>query len=179
MAICWPFALHSFSPLASSWSNLAMAITARAMKLANRALSTAASETAAIVNGIGAKAELPSLSYDYAALEPVISSKIMELHHSKHHQAYVDNLNIAMEKYEDAVAKKDFETMISLQPALRFNGGGHINHSIFWKNLAPPSAGGGAPPTGELARYIEASFGDFEVRFHPHLKPGWFQSSHG
>jgi Fe-Mn family superoxide dismutase len=140
-----------------------MAITGRALKVAQRAMSTVSADTAAIVDGVGASVKLPSLDYDYAALEPVISGKIMELHHSKHHQAYVDNLNVALGKYKEASDKQDFETMISLQGALRFNGGGHINHSIFWKNLAPKSEGGGAPPTGELASYIERSFGDVDV----------------
>ncbi len=109
------------------------------------------------------KFTLPDLPYDYNALEPVISAEIMELHHKKHHNAYVTNLNAALEKYEEAEAKEDLATMISLQPAIRFNGGGHINHSIFWTNLAPQSQGGGAPPTGELADAIVEKWGSFET----------------
>ena len=93
-------------------------------------------------------AKLPDLSYDYGALEPVISGEIMQLHHSKHHNTYVTNFNAAMEKYAEAEQKGDIAGMIALQGAIKFNGGGHVNHSIFWKNLAPP--GECAPPEGEL-----------------------------
>jgi Fe-Mn family superoxide dismutase len=106
--------------------------------------------------------QLPALPYDYSALEPVINAEIMQLHHQKHHQAYVTNLNAALEKYEQAEAKEDLDTMISLQPAIRFNGGGHINHSIFWKNLAPKNQGGGEPPKGELADQINKKWGSLE-----------------
>lgn len=83
------------------------------------------------------KVTLPELQYDYAALEPIVSREIMEIHHSKHHQAYVTNYNAAKEQLDEAVAKADTNKIITLQGALRFNGGGHINHSIFWKNLSP------------------------------------------
>ena len=73
-------------------------------------------------------AKLPDLSYDYGALEPVISGEIMQLHHAKHHQTYVTNFNAAMEKYAEAELKGDVATMISLQGAIKFNGGGHVNH---------------------------------------------------
>ncbi|NXX71729.1 SODM dismutase, partial [Spizella passerina] len=89
------------------------------------------------------KHTLPDLPYDYAALEPHINAEIMQLHHSKHHATYVNNLNVVEEKYKEAVAKGDVTTQVSLQPALKFNGGGHINHSIFWTNLSPN--GGGEP----------------------------------
>ena len=78
----------------------------------------------------------PDLSYDYGALQPYISGEIMELHHSKHHKAYITNFNASLEKLHEA---KDPASIVSLQSALNFNGGGHINHSIFWKHLAPPS----------------------------------------
>jgi len=106
-------------------------------------------------------AKLPDLAYDYGQLEPFISGQIMEIHHKKHHQAYVNNLNIALEQYAAAEEKGDVAAMIHLQPALRFNGGGHINHSIFWQNLAPPSHGGGGEPTGALAAAINSDFGSF------------------
>ncbi|KAK2171270.1 hypothetical protein NP493_1085g00000 [Ridgeia piscesae] len=99
---------------------------------------------AAALGGVAARLKhtLPDMPYDYGALEPYISAEIMQLHHSKHHQAYVNNLNIAEEKLAEAEAKGDVSAMIALQPALRFNGGGHINHSIFWQNL---SKDGGEP----------------------------------
>lgn len=104
---------------------------------------------------------LPDLEYDYGALEPVISGEIMELHHSKHHQTYVNNFNALLEQYAEAEAKQDHEKMIALQPGLRFNGGGHINHSIFWTNLSPPD-GEQRAPSGKLADLIDSEFGSFE-----------------
>ncbi|KAI2811597.1 Superoxide dismutase [Mn], mitochondrial [Blomia tropicalis] len=86
------------------------------------------------------KATLPALPYDYAALEPTISGEIMELHHTKHHQAYVNNLNEALVRLDEAKERNDFKTIISLGPIIRFNGGGHINHSIFWQVLSPNGA---------------------------------------
>lgn len=88
---------------------------------------------------------MPDLPYDYNALEPVISAEIMMLHHSKHHNAYVTNLNIAEEKLDKAVSHNDVKAQIEIQSALKFNGGGHINHSIFWKNLIPVKDAMGAP----------------------------------
>src|SRR5207247_397095 len=98
---------------------------------------------------MAAKYQLPNLPYDFNALEPVISAEIMELHYSKHHQAYLTNFNTLLEKYAEAEAKNDAAAMIALQAGLRFNGGGHINHSIFWTNLAPKSKGGGEAPKGD------------------------------
>merc|ERR1719352_1062519 len=86
---------------------------------------------------------LPDLPYDYAALEPAVSGEIMTIHHAKHHQTYVTNLNAAYEKLLDAQAKGDVDAVIALQGAIKFNGGGHVNHSIFWQNLCPVSMGGG------------------------------------
>jgi Fe-Mn family superoxide dismutase len=105
---------------------------------------------------------LPDLPYDYAALEPAIGGKIMETHHKKHHQTYVNNLNNALQQFAEAESKNDLTKMLSLQSAIKFNGGGHFNHSIFWTNLAPVSAGGGAPPTGPLLTAIERDFGSVE-----------------
>lgn len=113
----------------------------------------------AAVQGGRMKHTLPDLPYDYNALEPTISAEIMQLHHSKHHNTYVANLNVAEEKLAEAEAKNDISTIISLQPALKFNGGGHINHSIFWQNLSPK---GGGEPTGELMEAIKRDFGSFE-----------------
>jgi len=106
---------------------------------------------------------LPDLPYDFSALEPVISGEIMELHYSKHHKAYVTNLNTALEKYHEAESKRDLAAMIALQKAIRFNGGGDVNHSIFWTNLAPVGKGGGEHPTGELAHAIQAEFGSLDA----------------
>jgi len=105
------------------------------------------------------KHTLPDLPYDYNALEPVISAEIMQLHHSKHHQVYVNMLNQTEEKFMEAKEKEDLKTMIALGPALRFHGGGHLNHSIFWQNLSP---NGGGEPEGELMSAIQKDFGSFE-----------------
>ena len=106
-------------------------------------------------------ATLPDLDYDYGALEPFLSGQIMELHHSKHHQTYVNNLNQLMEKQADAAAKGDTEALIQLQPGIKFNGGGHVNHTIFWTNLC--AAKDFEPPVGELAAKIDAHFGSLEA----------------
>lgn len=103
--------------------------------------------------------QLPELSYDYAALEPHISARIMELHHSKHHQAYVTGANAALEAMEVARAEDSFGSLPKLQKDLAFNLGGHVNHSIFWKNLSPQSG----TPEGELAAAIVEYFGSFEA----------------
>jgi len=116
--------------------------------------------TAAALAGNRYKHTLPDLPYDYNALEPVISAEIMQLHHSKHHATYVNNLNVAEEKLNDAVAKSDVSSVIGLHGALKFNVGGHLNHSIFWQNLCP---GGSGDPSGELAAAIARDFGSFEA----------------
>jgi Fe-Mn family superoxide dismutase len=85
---------------------------------------------------------LPDLDYDYGALEPHISGEIMELHHSKHHKAYVTKANETLEKLEQARDGRDFERLAGLEKSLAFNLSGHVLHSIFWKNLVPK--GGGA-----------------------------------
>lgn len=109
------------------------------------------------------KYELPKMPYDFGALEPVISGQIMELHYTKHHQAYVNNLNVALEKYAEAEKKQDVAATIALQSAIKFNGGGHVNHSILWTNLAPVGKGGGETPQGELLKAIQARFGSVEI----------------
>ncbi len=108
---------------------------------------------------------LPSLPYDFSALEPHIDAKTMEIHHGKHHQAYVTKLNEALEKAPDLANKSLDELMQSLdkapdavKAAIRNNGGGHWNHSFFWPLM---SANAGGEPTGKLADAINASFGDF------------------
>jgi Fe-Mn family superoxide dismutase len=106
--------------------------------------------------------KLPDLPYDFSALEPVISGEIMTLHYTKHHQGYVNNLNAALEKYAEAEKKHDVAAMIAINQAIRFNGGGHVNHSIFWTNLAPVGKGGGEQPKGELLQAIQKDFGTLE-----------------
>ena len=108
---------------------------------------------------------LPELDYDYAALEPHISARIMELHHSKHHQAYVTGANTALEKMAEARDKGDAAGAAKLSKDLQFNLGGHINHSVFWKNLSPE---GGDRPEGELAAAIDEFFGSFDA-FQAHF----------
>ncbi|KAI9846007.1 MAG: hypothetical protein M1837_004413 [Sclerophora amabilis] len=108
------------------------------------------------------KATLPDLPYDYGALEPAVSGKIMELHHKNHHNTYVNSFNDASEKLSAATSKSDIASQIALQPLVNFHGGGHLNHSLFWENLAPTNAGGGEPPSGVLKDAIDQTFGDLE-----------------
>ncbi|XP_064997842.1 superoxide dismutase [Mn], mitochondrial-like [Musa acuminata AAA Group] len=108
-------------------------------------------------------AALPDLEYDYGALEPAISGEIMRLHHQKHHKAYVSNYNDALEKLDAAMAKGDVPAVVRLQSAIKFNGGGHINHTIFWKNLKPVNEGGGEPPHATLGWAIDTDFGSLEA----------------
>jgi len=105
---------------------------------------------------------LPALPYAPAALEPHIDALTMQIHHDKHHQAYVDNLNKAVAGTPNE--NKSLEQLVSiagtLSPAIRNNGGGHWNHSFFWMILAP---GAGGKPTGKLAESIDADFGSFDT----------------
>jgi len=105
---------------------------------------------------------LPDLPYAYNALEPHICEEIMTLHHTKHHQTYVNGLNAAEEQYSKFTAH-DVKEKIALQAALKFNGGGHINHSLFWKNLAPESEGGGKLQDGALKSAIVKDFGSLDA----------------
>ena len=99
---------------------------------------------------------------DYGALEPAINGRIMELHHSKHHATYVNSYNTFTEQLAAATASSNPLEQISLQPLINFHGGGHINHSLFWENLAPKSAGGGEPPSGKLGKAIDAAYGSLD-----------------
>ena len=105
------------------------------------------------------KYTLPDLAYDFAALEPHISGRIMQLHHGKHHAAYVAGANATLDLMAEARDKNDLTWINKLQKDLAFNLGGHVNHSIFWRNL---SASGGDKPTGELAAAIDEYFGSFD-----------------
>ncbi|MBP6455920.1 MAG: superoxide dismutase [Chitinophagaceae bacterium] len=104
---------------------------------------------------------LPTLNYEYNSLEPHIDAKTMEIHHSKHHQAYITNLNNAIAGTEfEGKSLEELMSMISkTSPAIRNNGGGHFNHSLFWKIISP---NGGGAPTGKLAEAIENELGGFE-----------------
>ncbi|MFN2387828.1 MAG: superoxide dismutase [Thermoanaerobaculia bacterium] len=108
---------------------------------------------------------LPELRYDYGALEPHISGRIMELHHDKHHGAYVKGANKTLDLLEEVRAKEDFAHLAGLEKSLAFNLSGHVLHTLFWQNLTPK---GGGRPQGELARYIERDFGGFD-RFRRQL----------
>ena len=105
--------------------------------------------------------ELPKLPYEYTALEPNIDARTMEIHHSKHHQAYVTNLNNAVNgtEWEGKSLEELLKNISKLSPAVRNNGGGHWNHSFFW-TIMGPNAGGA--PTGELAEDINKAFGSFD-----------------
>ncbi|KAF5608049.1 superoxide dismutase Fe-Mn family [Fusarium subglutinans] len=107
---------------------------------------------------------LPALPYAYDALEPSISAQIMELHHSKHHQAYVTNLNAALKNYATATSTNDIAGQIALQSAIKFNGGGHINHSLFWENLSPSSSADAKPESAPtLSAEISKTWGSIQA----------------
>ncbi|GAB2657490.1 superoxide dismutase [Gordonia jinhuaensis] len=109
---------------------------------------------------------LPDLPYDYAALEPHISGRIMELHHDKHHATYVKGANDTLDKLAEARADGSIAGKVyGLSSTLAFHLGGHTNHSIFWKNLSPD---GGDKPEGELAAAIDDQFGGFD-KFQAHF----------
>ncbi|HEY2434500.1 MAG TPA: superoxide dismutase [Vicinamibacterales bacterium] len=109
---------------------------------------------------------LPPLPYDYNALEPHIDEQTMRIHHDKHHAAYVNNLNAALEKHPE-LQNKSIDDLIKgintvpedIRTAVRNNGGGHINHTMFWEIMGP---GGGGAPSGAVAEAITSTFGDFE-----------------
>ena len=102
---------------------------------------------------------LPDLRYDYGALEPHISGKIMELHHDKHHAGYVKGANTAIEKLDEAREKEDFTRVAAMEKALAFNLSGHVLHSLFWQNLTPKA---NDRPSGPLSERITNDFGSFE-----------------
>jgi superoxide dismutase, Fe-Mn family len=110
--------------------------------------------------------ELPPLPYDYSALEPHIDTQTMQIHHDKHHAAYVNNLNAALEKHPE-LGNMSAEELIrnlervpeDIRTAVRNNGGGHVNHTMFWQIMGP---NGGGEPSGPLASAIKEAFGSFE-----------------
>ncbi|HEX6466450.1 MAG TPA: superoxide dismutase [Terriglobales bacterium] len=110
--------------------------------------------------------EVPPLPYDYAALEPYIDAQTMTLHHDKHHAAYVTNLNNALQKHPELQSKsaeqllRDIKSVPEdIRTAVRNNGGGHVNHTMFWQIMKPK---GGGPPSGKIAEEIKQTFGSFE-----------------
>src|SRR5919206_4672024 len=114
-----------------------------------------------------AKHELPKLPYDFAALEPHIDAQTMQIHHGKHHAAYVNNLNAALEKHADLQGKSAEDLIKNLnavpeaiRTAVRNNGGGHVNHTMFWQIMGP---GKGGAPSGKIADAIASSFGGFDA----------------
>jgi Fe-Mn family superoxide dismutase len=102
---------------------------------------------------------LPELPYDYSALEPHISGQIIELHHDKHHNTYVQGANTTVEKLADARDKNEFGAIVGLEKTLAFNVSGHVLHSIYWTNMTPE---GGGSPEGALADAIDSEFGGFD-----------------
>ena len=120
--------------------------------------------------------QLPPLPYDFSALEPHIDTQTMQIHHGKHHQTYVTNLNAALEKHPN-LQDKGAEDLVrdlgsvpeDIRTAVRNNGGGHVNHTMFWKMMAP-NAGGA--PTGAVADAIKASFGGFDAFKEQFAKAG-------
>jgi len=111
--------------------------------------------------------QLPPLPYDFGALEPHIDTQTMQIHHGKHHAAYVNNLNAALEKHAALAGKSAAELISNLsavpddvRTAVRNNGGGHVNHTMFWEIMAP---GKGGAPTGDIASGINGTFGSFDA----------------
>ncbi len=102
--------------------------------------------------------KLPELPYDYSALEPHVSGKIIELHHDKHHAAYVAGANTALDALAEARSKNDFSKIAAVERALAFHVSGHVLHSLFWQNMAPKRGG---QPDGALATQIDRDFGSF------------------
>ena len=115
-----------------------------------------------------ARHTLPTLPYDFAALEPHIDAQTMQIHHGKHHQAYITNLNNALNKHPELLDKSVEELLRGInsvpediRTAVRNHGGGHHNHSLFWTIMAPAGKGGGGEPSGKLADALKRSFGEF------------------
>ena len=102
---------------------------------------------------------LPELPYDLAALEPHYSAEVLELHHDKHHKAYVEGANITLDKLDQARTSDDYGSINQLQKNLAFHLSGHVLHSMFWENLSPD---GGGEPDGELLAAVKEGFGSFE-----------------
>lgn len=109
-------------------------------------------------------AKLPDLKYDLSELNPVLSTESMELHYTKHHNAYINNYNLAMENFLSAESKKNPQEMLKQSKIITFNGGGHFNHSFYWANLSPINKNGGILPceNSDFGKLVKKSFGSFE-----------------
>jgi len=125
-------------------------------------------EQSTVKASLEARHVLPQLPYDFAALEPHIDAQTMQIHHGKHHQAYITNLNNALNKHPELSGEPVEELLRGtnavpedIRTAVRNHGGGHHNHSLFWTIMAPAGKGGGGEPTGALADAIRKTFGDF------------------
>ena len=126
--------------------------------IAKRGLSSAAAAVSA------RSATMKPLPYELGDLEPVISGQIMDLHYGKHHRTYVKNLNDLTEKAQEAAARNDIKSYCQHLSGIKFNGGGHVNHELFWDNMAPVSNGGGCRPDvgSDLETLISAEFGSID-----------------
>mmetsp|Transcript_18970 Transcript_18970/g.52689 ORF Transcript_18970/g.52689 Transcript_18970/m.52689 type:complete len:244 (-) Transcript_18970:652-1383(-) len=142
-------------------SALRASVNLRSSKLPTGLAKSASALLSSVAGSVGDKAVLPDLPYDYNALEPAISAETMTIHHTKHHNTYVGNLNATIEKIDAAMSAGDVSATIALQAALKFNGGGHINHCLFWENLSPDSKG--VKAGGVLEAAIDERFGSLEA----------------
>ncbi|NUB92081.1 superoxide dismutase [Haloterrigena sp. SYSU A121-1] len=120
----------------------------------------AADDDEAAVTGRHPRYRLPDLPYAYDALEPHIDERIMELHHSEHHQSYVDGANAALEAFESMRSAGEFDGIRAAKRDFSFNLSGHVNHTVFWESMSPD---GGGAPEGDLAAALESQFGSFEA----------------
>lgn len=113
------------------------------------------------------RAKLPDLPYGYGDLAPALTADILEIHHGKHHAKYVKDYNGVLEQFEAAASKGDHQTVADLGRHLRFHAGGHVNHSLYWENLAPANKEGGDLPAkdSELSKLVHQHFGNFEKFF--------------
>lgn len=145
-------------------------MTDRRSFLATATLGTLAAAASPAIHAIGFEPApaggihtLPALPYDFSALEPHIDAQTMQIHHDKHHMAYVNGLNKAEEELAKARASGDFSLVQHWSRQAAFHGGGHWLHSMFWKVMAPSGKGGGGEPTGTIASAINDSFGSFDA----------------
>lgn len=136
-----------------------MSVATSARSMLARASRASSIRSLGSLTAVRTKYTLPDLPYDYGALEPHISGQIMEVHYTKHHQTYVNGINDAQEKFAAASTPAEKVALTSL---IKFHGGGHVNHSLFWENLSPASKDGGDPPSGALATAINDTWGSLD-----------------